>query len=97
MKNILLLLLLLFLFGCAPKGEQIMIQNPKDSVYASGYGDGCESGRKAAGVEGADQTQNTSLYVADVQYRLGWDDGYKECRFREEKVAKLANPESSPG
>ena len=77
------------LAGCGPQGEQIMIQNARSAEYSRGYGDGCASGRKAAGNTEVNATKDTQLYLNNARYKEGWDTGYKECKFREERVAKL--------
>jgi len=78
------------LAGCGPRGEQIMIQNAQGTDYSQGYGDGCESGRYAAGVPETNTTRNQTKYRNSPPYRKGWKTGYKECKFREEKVAELS-------
>jgi len=78
------------LSGCGPQGEQIMIQHARGADYATGYGDGCQSGRKAAGSTEAVAKKETQSYLNSAQYREGWNTGYEECKFREEKVAKLS-------
>jgi hypothetical protein len=76
--------------GCEPVGEQVMIQNAKGVGYSKGYADGCATGRHAAGSTETNTTKDTLLYLNDAQYKTGWDTGYKECKFREERVAKLS-------
>jgi len=77
------------LTGCGPQGEQIMIQNARSAGYAQGYGDGCASGRKAAGNTEVNATKDTQLYLSNARYKEGWNTGFKECKFREKRVAKL--------
>jgi len=77
------------LTGCGPRGEQIMIQNAQTAEYSHGYGDGCASGRKAAGNAEVNATKDTHLYLNNARYKEGWNTGFKECKFREERVAKL--------
>ncbi len=74
--------------GCGPKGEQIMIQNARGADYSTGYGDGCASGRYAAGNTEISQRKDTMRYHQSERYRHGWEAGYKECRFRERKIRK---------
>ena len=75
--------------GCGgPKGEQIMIQNARGADYATGYGDGCASGRQAAGNSEIIPRKDAARYQTDTRYKKGWDTGYKECRFRERKIRK---------
>ncbi len=83
------LVVALVVSACTPRGEQVMIQNAKGAGYSRGYGDGCESGRKDAGVETAIAKQELSMYLSNPNYKNGWDAGYKECKFREERVAEL--------
>ncbi len=72
--------------GCGPKGEQIMIQNPEGAAYSTGYGDGCASGRYAAGNREITERKDMMRYQTDKRYQKGWDTGYEECRFRERKI-----------
>ena len=74
--------------GCGPKGEQIMIQNARGADYSTGYGDGCASGRYAAGNTEISHRRDTMRYHRSEQYRLGWETGFKECKFRERKIRK---------
>ncbi len=78
------------LSGCAPKGEQVMIQNAKSSDYATGYGDGCESGRADAGSVTSMAQKDGEKYQNNSQYKEGWDTGFRECKFRELQVSKLS-------
>ncbi len=77
------------LAGCAPQGEQIMIQNARGAEYSRGYADGCASGRHVAGNMEVNATRDTLLFLNDSQYKSGWNQGFKECKFREKKIAKL--------
>ena len=73
-----------------------MIQTPQGSDYSNGYGDGCASGRRAAGIVDVNGTKDTLRYLQSSNYKSGWDTGYKECKFREEKVAKLPQERKQP-
>jgi hypothetical protein len=84
------LIFLSVMTGCGPVGEQVMIQNAQGAGYSQGYGDGCASGRHAAGSVEAVAAKDTMLYLNDKQYKEGWDMGYKECEFREKRVAELS-------
>ena len=77
--------------GCAPAGEQAMIQQARGSRYSQGYADGCATGRHAAGSTETRMTKDTMQYLKDKKYKEAWHAGYKECKFREERVAKLSN------
>jgi len=88
-KGISWAILVWMLSACGPQGEQVMIQHARGADYSMGYGDGCQSGRKAAGAVEASSKKNTQSYLSSAQYREGWKTGYKECKFREEKVARL--------
>jgi hypothetical protein len=78
------------LSGCEPVGEQVMIQNARGMGYSQGYADGCATGRHVAGSTETNATKNTLQYLNDKEYKKGWDTGYEECKFREERVAKLS-------
>ncbi len=74
--------------GCGPRGEQVMIQTARGADYSSGYGDGCKSGRHAAGLTEAIPHKETQKYLHLPQYKEGWDTGFAECKYREEHVQK---------
>ena len=80
----------LTLSGCEPKGEQIMIQNAQGAAYSQGYGDGCATARAELGVSEAVTRKGARMLLNNPKYKKGWKTGYKECKFREEKVAKLS-------
>jgi hypothetical protein len=82
--------LVMALGGCGPRGEQVMIQNAKSVPFSKGYGDGCETGRKMAGVRNAQIQKDLHLYDTNAQYRTAWNAGYRECKAREERVSKLS-------
>ncbi len=92
-KIVLFLMYSFVLAGCGPQGEQIMIQNAKSAPYAKGYGDGCVSGRSAAGNTELNATKDTMLYLNNSEYKNGWDAGYDECKFREERISRLSQVE----
>jgi hypothetical protein len=90
MKTILVLSAMVWASGCAPHGEQVMIQNAKGVGYSQGYADGCATGRHATGSTETNTTKTTLQYLNDKEYKKGWNTGYEECKFREERVAKLS-------
>jgi len=77
------------LSGCGPRGEQMMIQNARGSDYSTGYGDGCATARAELNVSGAVARKDVKRFVVKLQYKNGWEAGYDECKFREERVRKL--------
>ena len=85
------IVLMTILSGCGLWGEQAMIQNAKSVPFSKGYGDGCETGRKIAGVYDAQLQKDLHLYDTNTQYRTAWNAGYQECKTREERVAKLSS------
>ena len=78
------------LSGCAPRGEQVMIQNARGAAYSQGYGDGCSTARAELGIADAVARKDLQMLLRSPKYKTGWNTGYKECKFREEKVAKLS-------
>lgn len=73
-----LFLPLVLLSGCQSTREQMLAQG-YPVPFASGFEDGCGSGRQAAGVLG-EFHKNVSAYLADRQYATGWDDGFRQCQ-----------------
>lgn len=69
----------LLLTGCQSAHEQ-MIEQGYPPAYADGYGDGCSSGRQAAGLMVGDFRKNVPRYLAERQYETGWDDGFRQCQ-----------------
>jgi len=69
----------LLLTGCQSAHEQ-MIEHGYPPAYAGGYGDGCSSGRQAAGLMVGDFRKNVPRYLAERQYETGWDDGFRQCQ-----------------
>jgi hypothetical protein len=57
-----------------------MIEHGYPPAYADGYGDGCSSGRQAAGLMVGDFRKNVPRYLAERQYETGWDDGFRQCQ-----------------
>ncbi len=78
------------LSGCGPRGEQVMIQNARGTAYSQGYGDGCATARAELGIAEAVARKDVKRMLTSLQYKNGWEAGYDECKFREEKVAKLS-------
>lgn len=60
--------------------EQGMIKRGHPPAYATGYADGCASGKAAAGGLFAEAQKATSRYDAGGQYTEGWDAGFEQCR-----------------
>lgn len=67
-----------WLGGCQTSKERLLTQG-YTPAYASGFDDGCGSGRQAAGALG-EFRKNVSEYLKNVQYSTGWDDGFRQCQ-----------------
>ena len=81
-------LVLAFAFtGCASTAENMRAQG-YGPEYSQGYGDGCDSGKKAAGSMFDQFKKNVSSYDRIHKYREGWDDGYKQCRSEEAQLER---------
>ncbi len=66
------------LAGCESTSERLLAQG-YPVPYASGFEDGCGSGRQAAGALG-EFRKNVPVYLDDRQYATGWDDGFRQCQ-----------------
>ena len=76
-------LVILYLTGCASQKE-IMLKQGYPPAYAEGYQDGCNSGNNAAGSIVDQFKKNIQRYEQDSNYRQGWDDGYKQCKAKQD-------------
>ena len=85
--------LALWFTGCASTAENMRAQGYGPS-YSQGYGDGCNSGRKAGGSILDTFKKDVRRYDSEHKYREGWDDGYKECRSEEKELMKNINESS---
>ena len=91
-KNILLTvaslgLAAMMMSGCASTSES-MVKNGYGPVYSQGYGDGCKSGKNAAGSLFDKFTKNINLFQRDKKYAMGWKDGYSTCRSQWKEMSK---------
>jgi hypothetical protein len=66
------------LAGCESTRERLLAQG-YPAPYASGFEDGCGSGRQAAGALG-EFRKNVPVYLEDRKYATGWDDGFRQCQ-----------------
>ena len=73
-----LLLSVAVLAGCESTRERLLAQG-YPAPYASGFEDGCGSGRQAAGALG-EFRKNVPVYLDDRKYATGWDDGFRQCQ-----------------
>lgn len=73
-----LLLSVAVLAGCESTRERLLAQG-YPALYASGFEDGCGSGRQAAGALG-EFRKNVPVYLEDRKYATGWDDGFRQCQ-----------------
>lgn len=71
------------LVGCQSTREQLVAQGYSEA-FASGYDDGCSSGRSAAMALGGFR-KNVKVYLVDAQYATGWDDGFRQCQVSADK------------
>ncbi len=79
--------LLIVVSGCVSQREN-MISQGYPPAYADGYDDGCHSGSNAGGSIIDQFTKNVKRYKEDSQYRQGWDDGYKQCKAKQDAFQK---------
>ena len=73
-----LLLPVALLAGCQSTKDQLLAQG-YPPAFASGFDDGCVSGRQASGAVG-EFRKNVPVYLKDRQYATGWDDGFRQCQ-----------------
>lgn len=78
---------MLILTGCATERET-MIQQGYPPAYADGYADGCHSGKAAGGDMFEHFTKNINRFSRDPQYAQGWNDGFKQCKAKQEALQK---------
>ncbi len=71
--------------GCASTAENMRAQGYGPD-YSQGYGDGCDSGRKAGGSMFDQFKKDVRRYDSNHKYKEGWDDGYKECKSEEKEM-----------
>jgi len=71
--------------GCASTAENMRAQGYGPD-YSQGYGDGCDSGKKAGGSMFDQFKKDVNRYDNNHKYREGWEDGYKECKSEEKEL-----------
>jgi hypothetical protein len=71
--------------GCASTAENMRAQGYGPD-YSQGYGDGCDSGKKAGGSMFDQFKKDVRKYDNNYKYREGWEDGYKECKSEEKEL-----------
>jgi hypothetical protein len=71
--------------GCASTAENMRAQGYGPD-YSQGYGDGCNSGKKAGGSMFDQFKKDVRKYDNNHKYREGWEDGYKECKSEEKEL-----------
>ena len=69
----------LALLGCETSGS---LTPPGSPQYKSGYVDGCDSAYAAAGKSGFQAKKDDALYVSNLEYKEGWEDGFGLCKSR---------------
>ena len=65
--------------GCASMAENMMAQGYGPN-YSQGYGDGCSSGKKAAGSMFDQFKKDVNRFDGNRKYAEGWNDGFKICK-----------------
>lgn len=76
------LLILGFGSGCATTyGDADRLTGGGQSgSFNHGFANGCDSGYSASGHPWYQFKKDTSEYVSNNQYKIGWDDGYNHCK-----------------
>ncbi len=82
-----IVLLSMMLFGCVSQKEA-MIKQGYSPVYAEGFQDGCGSGENAAGSIADQFKKDVQSYNDNSDYRQGWNDGYKQCKAKQDAFQK---------
>ncbi|MGE7994274.1 hypothetical protein ACQKPE_25335 [Pseudomonas sp. NPDC089554] len=77
-RSWLLLWITLLLAGCQSAHDH-MLEQGYPPAYADGFGDGCSSGRQAAGLMVGEFRKDVPHYLHNRQYESGWDDGFRQC------------------
>lgn len=89
-----LAMLLVPLFSGCQNTRDYMLAQGYPPAFASGYADGCASGDSAAKALGAFR-KNVAVYLADMQYATGWDDGFRQCQASAEAdIERRLQPDS---
>ena len=73
--------------GCASTAENMQAQGYGPD-YSQGYGDGCESGKKAAGDAFSQFKKRVDRFDRDYKYREGWNDGFRTCKSEFDQVER---------
>ncbi len=73
--------------GCASTAESMRAQGYGPD-YSQGYGDGCDSGKKAGGSILDQFKKNVDMYDYNHKYREGWDDGFRQCKSEEKQLMR---------
>jgi len=71
--------------GCASTAENMRAQG-YGPEYSQGYGDGCDSGKKAGGSLFDQFKKDVNHYDNSHKYREGWNDGYRQCKSEEKQL-----------
>ncbi len=81
---------LLFLGACVSERET-MIKQGYPPAYADGYEDGCHSGAAAGGSILDQFKKDIRRFSTDSDYAQGWNDGFKQCKAKQEAMQKQYN------
>lgn len=77
----------IYLTGCSSQ-QEIMIKQGYPPAYAKGYENGCSSGNNAAGSILDHYKKDIQSYKQNSNYRQGWNDGYKQCKAKQDSLQK---------
>lgn len=73
--------------GCVSTAENMRAQG-YGPEYSQGYGDGCDSGKKAGGSLFDQFKKDVNQYDNSHKYREGWNDGYRQCKSEEQQLER---------
>lgn len=80
-KHIIGGLLCAVLIGCSTTPDPQLVQT---EGYETGYSDGCATGQMRQNAFSRDLIRDIERYDREDAYRLGWNDGFRDCGGRTE-------------
>ena len=81
------LLIGLALSGCMSQKE-LMIKDGYPLAYATGFEDGCHSGKKAGGNMFEHFKKDVNAFNTSKDYAQGWSDAFRECETEAEALQR---------
>ena len=78
-----LLAVIPLLVGCCPQclvNWQMEEVQDRSEMYQAGFEAGCNSGYRAGESYYHEFDQDAELYVANVEYKAGWDNAFQICK-----------------